>query len=45
MVLKKCSNKVAGIGGAADVLQIPASTLNSKMRRLNIKRAYKGKSI
>ena len=41
MVLNKCRNKVAGIGGAADVLQIPASTLNSKMRRLNIKRAYK----
>jgi len=42
MVLNKCRNKVAGIGGAADVLQIPASTLNSKMRRLHIKRAYKG---
>jgi len=41
MVLNKCRNKVAGIGGAADVLQIPASTLNSKMRRLNIKRAYR----
>jgi formate hydrogenlyase transcriptional activator len=43
MVLNKCRNKVAGIGGAADVLQIPASTLNSKMRRLGIKRAYKGR--
>jgi len=39
-VLKKCENKVAGIGGAADVLKIPASTLNSKMRRLKIKRGY-----
>ena len=39
-VLKKCNNKVSGIGGAADVLKIPPSTLNSKMRRLKIKRAY-----
>jgi len=39
-VLKKCNNKVSGIGGAADLLKIPPSTLNSKMRRLKIKRAY-----
>ncbi|WP_295718907.1 sigma 54-interacting transcriptional regulator [Mucilaginibacter sp.] len=43
-VLKKCNNKVAGIGGAADVLKVPASTLNSKMRRLKIRRAFPGKN-
>ena len=41
-VLKRCNNKVAGIGGAADLLKIPPSTLNSKMRRLKIKRNYPG---
>jgi transcriptional regulator with GAF, ATPase, and Fis domain len=39
-VLEKCNGKVAGVGGAAEALKIPSSTLNSKMRRLNIKRAY-----
>lgn len=37
-VLIKCNNKVSGIGGAAEMLRIPSTTLNSKMRRLNIKK-------
>jgi formate hydrogenlyase transcriptional activator len=37
-VLNKCNNKIAGIGGAAELLKIPSTTLNSKMRRLNIKK-------
>jgi formate hydrogenlyase transcriptional activator len=42
-VLKKCSGKVSGPGGAARSLGIPASTLNSKIRKLGIKkeRAFK----
>jgi transcriptional regulator with GAF, ATPase, and Fis domain len=39
-VLKKCRGKVSGVGGAAEALNIPSSTLNSKMRRLKIKFAY-----
>jgi formate hydrogenlyase transcriptional activator len=37
-VLKKCKGKVAGPGGAASFLGIPPSTLNSKMRKLAIKK-------
>jgi formate hydrogenlyase transcriptional activator len=37
-VLKKCHGKVSGAGGAAELLQIPSTTLNSKMKRLNIQR-------
>jgi transcriptional regulator with GAF, ATPase, and Fis domain len=39
-VLKKCKGKVSGVGGAAQALKIPSTTLNSKMRRLDIKFAY-----
>jgi len=42
-VLKRCSGKVSGVGGAAEALTIPSSTLNSKMRRLKIKFAYMNK--
>jgi transcriptional regulator with GAF, ATPase, and Fis domain len=42
-VLKKCRGKVSGVGGAAEALNIPSSTLNSKMRRLKIKFAYMNK--
>lgn len=38
-VLKLYRGKVAGIGGAAEALKIPATTLNSKIRRLKIKKA------
>jgi two-component system response regulator HydG len=39
-VLRKCNGKVAGAGGAAELLAIPASTLNSKMIKLGISRAH-----
>lgn len=39
-VLKACKGKVAGPGGAADALKIPSTTLNSKMKRLGIKKEY-----
>ncbi|RFZ91368.1 AAA family ATPase [Mucilaginibacter conchicola] len=35
-VLKRCNGKVSGIGGAAELLRIPSTTLNSKMIRLKI---------
>jgi DNA-binding NtrC family response regulator len=36
-ILKKCKGKVSGLGGAAEILNIPASTLNSKIKKLGIK--------
>ncbi|WPV01687.1 sigma-54 dependent transcriptional regulator [Mucilaginibacter sp. cycad4] len=35
-VLKKCSGKIAGEGGAADWLGVPPTTLHAKMKKLNI---------
>jgi DNA-binding NtrC family response regulator len=35
-VLKKCNGKVWGEGGAAELLNVPPSTLNSKIRKLQI---------
>jgi DNA-binding NtrC family response regulator len=35
-VLKKCKNKMSGPGGAAEFLDIPASTLYSRMKKLGI---------
>ena len=37
-VLKKCNGKISGEGGAAMLLGIPATTLNSKIKKLGIKR-------
>lgn len=37
-VLELCKGKVAGIGGAAELLGIPATTLNSKIKKLGINR-------
>lgn len=37
-ILKRCNGKVCGTGGAAEVLGLPPSTLNSKMKKLGIKR-------
>jgi transcriptional regulator with GAF, ATPase, and Fis domain len=37
-ILKNCSGKISGSGGAADLLEIPASTLHSKMKKLSISR-------
>jgi formate hydrogenlyase transcriptional activator len=38
-VLKMVNGKVSGVGGAAEILKIPATTLSSKIRRLNIKKS------
>jgi DNA-binding NtrC family response regulator len=35
-VLKKCNGKIWGTGGAAEVLNVPPSTLKSKMKKLGI---------
>ncbi|MCF0075557.1 sigma 54-interacting transcriptional regulator [Dyadobacter sp. CY261] len=37
-VLKRCNGRVNGPGGAAEILGLPPSTLNSKMKKLGIKR-------
>ena len=37
-ILKKCHGKVWGPGGAADALNIPPSTLKSKMKKLGIRK-------
>lgn len=37
-MIKRCRGKIAGKGGAAELLDIPASTLNSKMKKLGISR-------
>ena len=37
-VLRKTNGKVSGIGGAAELLRIPSTTLNSKMKRLKIQK-------
>lgn len=41
-VLRKCKFRVTGAGGAAEMLNLPPSTLNSKMRRLKIVKVHKG---
>jgi transcriptional regulator with GAF, ATPase, and Fis domain len=37
--LKRCDGKIAGIGGAAEILDIPSTTLHSKMQKLRISKA------
>lgn len=37
-VLNKCGGKIYGAGGAAEILNLQVSTLNSKMKKLGIKR-------
>lgn len=39
-VLKKCDGKIWGFGGAAELLNLPPSTLKSKMKKLGIKKGY-----
>lgn len=36
-ILKMCSGKIFGPGGAAEILNIPSTTLNSKIKKLGIK--------
>lgn len=37
-VLKMTNGKVSGVGGAAELLKVPATTLSSKMKKLKIRR-------
>jgi DNA-binding NtrC family response regulator len=37
-VLKQCNGKIWGSGGAAELLNVPPSTLKSKMKKLGIRR-------
>jgi formate hydrogenlyase transcriptional activator len=39
-VLKGCEGKISGEGGAAERLDLPASTLHSKMKKLGINRIH-----
>lgn len=39
-ILKRCNGKISGPGGAAEILNIPATTLNSKIKKFKIKRAH-----
>ncbi|AYL95374.1 sigma-54-dependent Fis family transcriptional regulator [Mucilaginibacter celer] len=39
-ILKYCQGRISGQGGAADILGVPASTLNSKIKRLGIKKEH-----
>ena len=39
-VLKKCNGRIWGPGAAAEILDIPPSTLKSKMKKLGIKKEY-----
>lgn len=39
--LAKCQGKVSGMGGAAELLDIKPKTLESKMRKLRIRRVWK----
>jgi transcriptional regulator with GAF, ATPase, and Fis domain len=39
-VLKMCNNKIAGPGGAAELLNLPPTTLASKMKKLGITRKH-----
>jgi DNA-binding NtrC family response regulator len=41
-VLKKCNGRISGPGGAAELLDVPSTTLNSKMKRLGITRKQVG---
>lgn len=39
-ILKYCHGRIAGPGGAAQILGVPPTTLNSKIKRLGIKREH-----
>ncbi len=39
-ILKHCRGKITGTGGAAELLGVPPSTLNSKIRKLGIKKEF-----
>jgi len=37
--LKRCDGKIAGTDGAAEILDIPSTTLHSKLQKLRISKA------
>jgi transcriptional regulator with GAF, ATPase, and Fis domain len=39
-ILKYCRGRISGEGGAAEILDVPSSTLNSKIKRLGIQRKH-----
>lgn len=39
-ILKYCQGRISGPGGAAEILGVPPSTLNSKIKRLGIKKEH-----
>jgi len=39
-VLRRCNGRIRGVDGAAAILNIPPTTLGSKMKKLGIKRDY-----
>jgi DNA-binding NtrC family response regulator len=39
-ILNYCSGRISGSIGAAEILGVPPSTLNSKMKRLGIERKH-----
>jgi len=39
-VLKKCNGRIWGPGGAAEMLNVPPTTLRSKMKKLGIEKKY-----
>ena len=39
-VLKRCNGKISGTGGAAEILNIPPTTLNSKIKKFRIKKEH-----
>ncbi|RFZ85247.1 response regulator [Mucilaginibacter terrenus] len=39
-ILKQCNGRISGPGGAAEIMKIPSTTLNSKMKRLGITRHH-----
>jgi transcriptional regulator with GAF, ATPase, and Fis domain len=39
-ITKYCHGRIAGAGGAAEILGVPPSTLNSRMKRLGIKKEH-----
>ncbi len=41
-ILKHVNGKIGGVGGAAELLGVPTSTLNSRIKRLGIKKEHSG---
>ena len=39
-IIQYCGGRISGPAGAADILGVPASTLNSRMKRLGIKKEH-----